>query len=448
MFNRTSRANFLGAAAAISLLVLQLPASAAVSPETLTTAIYKAKILAPGTQIKVKVQGEQALISTFRNERADDKDSKIDALLLGKTIFETPGSGITNVVVYFYNSRAANEYKTATIRTGDVKAFDAGQMSQEELLSSIELKSGKVQDTATAIESRMMLSAAARRDFQTVDRGEEIEVSCKMPPLSEEEYKFEAFRIASTALDFNGATGAAKRVKVTFYDPSDKGKYKQVIISLNNIQTIQKQLAAAFATLQMSAGVSKLSTKDIEPSAGALLNERTALLARIQNLEDKGVGVAPFIQAYQGLDARVGSTDATALGAEIARLGASVTEQEKRYESAKTLKFSKDEPAAASDGSPTRIVGDVKEPKARGPISRWALGFFPLLANAIVRDPDGYLADCKAKFESETKKKAEDDKRYAIALLWFAEVLNANNHPDQAKKFENDGRALSARFKK
>jgi hypothetical protein len=443
----SSRANFLGVATAISLLLIQLPGHAAASPDQLTASIYKAKILAPGTQIKVKVQGEQALISTFRNERADDKDSKIDALLLGKTIFETPGSGITSIVVYFYNSRAANEYKTVTIRTGDVKAFDAGQMSQDELLSSIEIKGGKVQDTATAIESRMMLSAAARRDFQTVDRGEEIEVSCKMPALSEEEYKLEAFRIASTALDYIGSTGAAKRVKVIFFDPAEKGKFKQVTISLSNLQTIQKQLAAAFGTLQLSAGVSKLTTKDIEASEGPMLKERTALLARIQNLEDKGVGVAPFIQAYQGLDSRVGSIDATTLGQEITRLGASVTEQEKRYESAKTLKFSKDDTPVA-DAGVGRIVGDVKEPRARGSVSRWALGFFPLLATDIVRDPDNYLADCKKKFEAETKKKAEEDKRYALALLWFAEVLTLNNHADQAKKFESEGRVLASRFKK
>lgn len=446
MFDRAYRAGFLSIATAASLLLVQHPALAAASADQVTTAINKAKILAPGTQIKVRVQGEQASISTFKNERADDKDSKIDALLLGKTIFEMPGSGITSIVVYFYNTRAMNEYRAVTIRAGDVKAFDSGAMGQDELLSSIEIKSGKVQDTATAIESRMMLSAAARRDFQTVDRGEEIEVSCKMPQMSDDEYKYEAYKIAQTALDFIGSNSAAKRIMVTFYDPAERGKYKQVVISLNNIATIQRQVAAAFGSMQLNAGTSKLTTKDLEVSDGPLKTERAALLNRIRELEEKGVGVAPFLSAYQGLDGRAGAGDQAGIAKEIARLDASISDQEKAYASAKTLKFSKGEDKAAAPKA-GRDVADPKEPKAQGKVSRWALGYFPLNSANILRDPEGYLADCKQKFEKEAKRRSEDDPRYPFALMWFSEVLKANNFPDDARKYETEARALEARFK-
>jgi len=448
VLDRARRASFLGIATAVSLLLMQNPAMAAASAEKITQVIGKAKILAPGTQLKVRVQGEQASISTFRNERADDKDSKIDALLIGKTIFDMPGSGITNVVVYFYSTKAASEYKAVTIRTGDVKSFDAGQMSQDELLSSIEIKSGKVQDAATAIESRMMLSAAARRDFQTVDRGEEIEVSCKMPPLSDDEYKFEAYRIASTALEVAGEGASAKRVKVTFYDPTEKGKYKQVTISLNNMQSIQRQVAAAFNSMQLNAGVSKLSARDAEPSEGPLLTERTALLARIQGLEDKGVGVAPFVQAYQGLDAKVGQIEAAELQKEVARLSENLKEQELLYEKAKTLKFSK--PETKVEAKPGRDLSGTKEPKAKSAISKWALGYFPLLASDICRDPDAYLAECKRRFDQEAaqnkKPKYDQDPRSAHALMWFALVLRENNFNEDAQRYENEARSQAARF--
>lgn len=447
VFNRAYRAGFLSIATATTLLLLQNPALAAASAEQVTAAINKAKILAPGTQMKVRVQGEQASISTFRNDRADDKDSKIDALLIGKTVFDMPGSGITSIVVYFYNSRAANEYRAVTIRAGDVKAFDSGAMGQDELLSSIEIKSGKVQDTATAIESRMMLSAAARRDFQTVDRGEEIEVSCKMPALSDDEYKYEAYKIAQTALDFVGNNSAAKRIMVTFYNPAERGKYKQVVISLNNIATIQKQVAAAFGSMQINAGTSKLTTKDLEVSDGPLKSERAALLNRIRELEDKGVGVAPFLSAYQGLDGNVGSVEQAALAKEIARLDASISDQEKAYASAKTLKFSKGEEKSA-DPKGGRAGVSAKEPKAHGNVSRWALNYFPLNASSIVRDPEGYLADCKQKFAVEAKHRLEDDKRYAFTLMWFSEVLKESNLPEEAKKYETEARAVEGRFKK
>lgn len=445
VLDRTRRASLLSIATAVSLLMFQTPVSAAATADKVTATINKAKILAPGTQIKVRVQGEQALISTFRDQRADDKDSKIDALLLGKTVFEMPGGGITSIVVFFYNTKATNEYRSVAIRSGDVKAFDAGTMSQDELLSSIEIKSGKVQDAATAIESRMMLSAAARRDFQTIERGDELEVSCKMPALSDDEYKFEAYRIASTALAFAGDSATARRVKVTFFDPAEKGKYKQVVIPLNNIDAITKQVAAAFGSLQLNAGIAKLSARDVEPSDGMLLEERTALLAKIQGLEDKGVGVAPFVQAFQGIDARVGQVEQEALKKEIDRLSATIAEQERRYEDAKAHKISKDSTETESKGE--RNVSDVKEPKARGNISRYALGYFPMLAGYIVRDPEKYLVDCKKKFEEHTKKKSEDDPRFPLALMWFAEVLKYNNFPEDAKKYEMDARILSAKFR-
>ncbi len=448
MLNRSDKLRLLAAVLTLPLL-MPCPARAVATSESVTASINKAKVLAPGTQIKVRVQGEQALISTFRNERADDKDSKIDALLLGKTVFEIPASGITSLVVYFYNSKTPNEYKSVTIRISDVKAFDAGTMSQDEMLSSIEIKPGKIQDTAMAIESRMMLSAAARRDFQTVDRGEEIEVSCKMPALSDEEYKLEAYRIATMALEVAGDKSVAKRIVVTFFDPFEKGKFRQARISLNNVQTIQRQLGSAFGALQVNSGVSRLTTKDIEPAEGPMLPERTALLRRIQALEDKGVGVAPFLQAYQGLDAKVSSADAASLAPEITRLGASLGEQEKRYENAKSFKVSRgDDGKPTSDSTAVVTPVTAKEPPPRGAISRWVLGFFPLDTSSIVKDPDRYLAECKAKLEAATKKRAEDDKRYAAALLWFAEVLAFNNQPEQAKKFDTEGRALSARFKK
>lgn len=433
--------------AAVSIGLQALPVIAAASPNRIADAIYKARILAPGAALRVKVQQEQAHVSTYRNDRATDKDCKIEALLVGKTIFDS-NFGITSLSVYFFNNKSPGEYKVVNVRTSDVKAFDAGSVSQDELFSSIDIKVGKVQDLAVAIESRMMLSAAARRDVQTIENGDELEVSCKMPAVSDEEYKLEAYRIADTALKFLGDRASTKRVKVMFFDPYERGKYKQVSISLNNFGTIAKQMNLAFEPLQISAGVIKVATKDVEPSPGPLLEQRREVLEKIAGLEAKGVGIAPFIQVFQTIEDRIENTSEAVLTQEIKRLSDGLVEQEKRYESAKTFTPTKDkeEEPPAQEAVAVRS-GPHKRTNSRGGITRWALEYFPLLEDQIIRDPSNYLKDCKKRFEDQIKKRAEQDARYPVALLWFAEVLKTNNRADEARQYEDQARALAAQIR-
>ncbi|MDZ4837739.1 MAG: hypothetical protein SGJ27_28470 [Candidatus Melainabacteria bacterium] len=443
MLTRCRKANLIGIATAISLSLFSGSCLAATTADDIASSINKARVLAPGTQIKARVQGEQALISTFRNERADDKDVKIEALLVAKTVFEIPSSSITSVSVYFYNSRQPSEFKTVTIRSSDVKAFTSGQVGQDELLSSIEIKSGKVADAATAIESRMMLAAAARRDFQIVDKGEEIEVSCKMPALSDDDYKLEAFKIAQTAVNFYGDKVAAKRVNVLFFDPAERGKFKQVSISLANMSNVQRQMLAALSSLSFTEGVSKVGARDIVPVDGNLLAERKSLLERIKGLEDKGVGVAPFVQAFQSIDSKVATATEAVLAADIKRLNDTVSEQEKRYANAKTQKPVKDKTDDPAPSTSSTQVGDIVTPKPKPPISQWALNYFPMPVSSILHNPTQYLGTIKERFERESKAKAEGDIRWAHALFWFSEVLKANNRADEGKRFEDQARAVA-----
>lgn len=450
MLNPRRKANLLSVATAISLSVFGGSCLAATSADDITSSIIKARVLSPGTQLKARVQGEQAMISTFRNERADDKDCKIEALLVGKTVFEIPGTNITSVTTYFYNSKSPSEFKGVTIRSSDVKAFTSGQVGQDELLSSIEIKSGKVQDAATAIESRMMLAASARRDFQIVDKGEELEVSCKTPPLSEDEYKIEAYRIAQIAVSFAGENSTAKRVQVMFFDPSDRGKFKQVSITLANLANVQRQLMAALSSLSFTEGVSKVAARDLVPSDGNLLAERKALLDRIKGLEDKGVGVAPFVQAFQSVDAKVSQVSESVLAADIKRLNETISEQEKRYADAKSFAPVKDKTATESTtGVAKTSGGDIVQPRTNPPIIRYALNYFPILISSVLNNPMEYMATCKADFEKKlsaelkTPTKAESDIRWAHGLFYFSECLKANKRPEEAKKFEDMARTVA-----
>ncbi|MBX9695349.1 MAG: hypothetical protein K2Z81_23385, partial [Cyanobacteria bacterium] len=315
MFLKNRQIKRIGAVSlftALSITMSCMSAMAALNSDTVSRAISKAGVLAPGTQVKVKLSGEQASVSTFRDKRASDKDSKIEALIIGKTVLELPGSNITSVTTYFYDSNTPSQYKAVTIRSSDVKAFGAGQVSQDELLSSISIRDGQIQDPATTIETKMMLAAAARHDIQITDKGEDIEISCKMPSLSDDEYKFEAFRIAQTAQASNLPN--AKRILVNFFEPGQSSSYKQVTITLANLSNIQRQVASAFGTMSLAKGLQmKVKASELTCSEGSLQKERTALLEQIQGLESKGVGVGNFINEFLSIESAAQQGDADAV---------------------------------------------------------------------------------------------------------------------------------------
>ena len=118
------------------LLSAYLPltaASAAPSSQDLVSAIEKAKVLSTGTRVAASVNGAEAYVSTYRNARATDDDCKIEAILVAKTIMDLAPADISRVTVYFYNALRLNKRKEVAVTAGDVKAFGAGQLSQEQL---------------------------------------------------------------------------------------------------------------------------------------------------------------------------------------------------------------------------------------------------------------------------------------------------------------------------
>ncbi len=123
---------------AIALMFgFQLSASAEVSTEKIKEGIVKEKVFAPETKLRVSVEGAEATVTTFKivDAKSDD-DYKIDAVLVGKSVFATD-PGIARVTSRFYDLRNTKDYFEVPVTVGDVKAFGAGSISQKQLLSAI-----------------------------------------------------------------------------------------------------------------------------------------------------------------------------------------------------------------------------------------------------------------------------------------------------------------------
>lgn len=97
---------------------------------------------------QVAITATQASISTFRAENATDKDCKIDAILLAKTVFDRDPE-LLHVLVRFHDLRNHSEYWEANVSVSDVAAYGAGAISKDQLLNVMELKHLDPAGTAT-----------------------------------------------------------------------------------------------------------------------------------------------------------------------------------------------------------------------------------------------------------------------------------------------------------
>ncbi|MDX2106545.1 MAG: hypothetical protein SFY67_09090 [Candidatus Melainabacteria bacterium] len=428
-------------ALSLSMLISSVAPAFAISSQEATQAINQARILAPGTQLKINVAKGLATISTFRNEQANEKDTKIEALLMSKTLFDLGKSDIANVSIYFYEARDPKQFRSITITKGDVAAFGAGQISQDELLKSLILKQGAIQDKARMIENYLMLTSASRRKMQISVNGDEVNVTTDMPSdTPDREYKYEALRIAETALQRSDA-GSVSRVNIKFFAVGgNKGQYKQVVVPVSQIQALDSEVQKALGSVALTKGVATLTAEDIDITPGPLQSERAMLLAGISELEQMGVGTAAFINALMAIEQKVKDQNTATLAKDVQSLNTSIETQKETYKAAKNSKplHAKEDPHAAANL-------DSLKTNSKGSINRWALQFFPLPETDILKDPNGFLASSKKQFEDKIGgKKAEEQAQFAWALLWFAEVLKNNGRASEAASFERQAATVTA----
>ena len=287
-----------------------------------------------------------------------------------------------------------------------------------------------------------MLTSASRRKMQISVNGDEVSVTTDMPAdTPDREYKYEALRIAETALQRSDA-GSVSRVNIKFFTVGGaKGQYKQVVVPVSQIQALDFEVQKALGVVAISKGVATMTADDVELTPGPMRSERAFLLAGIADLEEMGVGTAAFINALMAIEQKVKDQNTSTITKDIESLSSSIEKQKETYKAAKNSKpiHAKEDPNCAANL-------DSLKTNSKGSINRWALQFFPLPETDILKDPNGFLASSKAQFEAKIgkDKKAEEMPQYAWALLWFAEVLKNNGRGGEASSFEKQAATISA----
>lgn len=388
------KAQILGITLAVSLAgQMANPANAAVTAGQLEASIKRANILADGIGVKAEVKNELARVSTYRNRKANDDDSKIEAVLIAKTIIDAAPE-ITRVMVYFYTSLDRTRFKEVVVTAGDVKAFGSGQVGQKELLSSITIKEGVNYDASQVagfIESAKM--AGSSGGVSVAINGTDADVSAYLDSENERDCRLEALRLAESTLS---AQPGVQRVKIMFFNPSpdQKGIYRQIVLEANAIRTLYKSLDTLLNPVQVT--VAKVQggggSGDLAAVAGPLQAERQGVLDRLKELEKKGVGIAAYLNAFKDMESKVAAGDEAVIQTELKKVTGYVEEAEKKY------KMAKEKPVTAS-------------------------------ASAAPAGPSP----------------AEGNPKYVQVLWYFAQVLQNANRGAEAKQFEARANAVLAR---
>ncbi len=104
----------------------------------LVIALRKSKLLDPAFKFGIDVQGDQIIVATERKPKSSDNECKIEAVLIGKVIFETVPDDFqrTKVLLFDY---ANHKCSKVSVKRAEVKLYGTGGLSEKELLSSLEL---------------------------------------------------------------------------------------------------------------------------------------------------------------------------------------------------------------------------------------------------------------------------------------------------------------------
>ncbi|PWU00127.1 MAG: hypothetical protein C5B53_04470 [Candidatus Melainabacteria bacterium] len=405
-------------------LVFQLaPALAGPTPTTpaeIIAAIDKQHILEPGARVTARVDNQQALISTYRHYKANEQDLKIDAILMAKTVTALD-PGITRVRVFFFSSTNLNRYNQIDVTSVDIKAFASGEVGKEELLSSIQVTPGEIEDPAKKINNALEASEfMPGRRVNTVIKDKEIEVTTDLDSLATDgDIKYSALRMAKQALA--AATPQEIRsIKIAFLDPSKGGLSRIVMFVPNLIRSLDASIQAALSPIAVIQAGANGDLADLRAYPGILQEERQKLLDRIKDLQKHGVGIAPFVTAFKSIEEQIvaSSSDEAKVSDAIKHLNESIDAQENASKDAKSKTTANIAPIAPPSKSNS------------APVTRWVLGFECLNDAHILADPQGYITAVEQKvnaYDARQKIRAEDDPKFAGALRYFVQVLSTEN---------------------
>lgn len=445
---RKAQALALSLIATMTLLQLgsPLPAGAAVDTAAITAALEEGNVFASGIRVSVRLNGDEATISTYRNSQANDDDCRIEAVLAAKTVIDLAPDDIYRVLVYFYEPDLSS-YKQVQVSRGDVKSFASGETSKEELLKSLRIKSGSMSDAGENVASYLNASrrmASAQKKIRTRIKGQDIEILCQMDGfVSDDDCKLEAVRIAQQALK---AARGYRRVRIIFTDPRGGVKDRYVELPEDLLNQLAGNLEGLLASVPLSNDASrwlpsdrvdyrKLDIKRLRLLPGPLEDERNDTLARLRELASAGVGMEPFLDALFAIEDRVAEGKIDQAQELLTTLNKNIDGQEESSRIARDYKPSKDEKSGDASSKPGSKEKAMTEVGDDGTMDN------PEIRKKILANPKLAYNYWRTRYTRKDHG-PEDFPNYLKLLKVFVSTLIQANRASEASPYQSEVEAI------
>jgi hypothetical protein len=181
--------------------------------------LRNAKIVDPSYKLAATVSGDEIQVITQRKPKSTDNECKIQAVLIGKTAFDAVKIGPQRTKVMFldYDKSA---YGEVTVKRAEVRLFGQGQLSEKDLLASLELLPSQPPPS----------DAAARADFKVVPgplQANREMVLERMARLKEHGVNVSPFMNLFTQVEQAANTGVAELVQQRLDELNDRLKEQE-----------------------------------------------------------------------------------------------------------------------------------------------------------------------------------------------------------------------------
>ena|GEM_PF-312216 len=434
-------------------------------------AIEKAKILAPTIRLNARVGADEVMVATYKNPKAADKDCKIEAVFIAKTVMDLAPGEVPRVTVYFYSSSSLSSYKEVAVTAGDVKAFASGSLSQDELLASIRVKEGSISDPKRRLEEYMTEAGSRRRSkISTVIKGDEVLVSTgRDTGLNERNLKFEAVKMAEQA--FEAAPAEAKKVVVTFEDLVERKQNEVITFTRDELKTVEESVNAALKELKIdlvkvekvasaaaapSTNGGKIDLEKLEIKAGPLKEERQKLLDRLKELTKAGVGFGSKpLDDLMEIEGKVESDTEEALKEKIGKLSELIGKFEENLKGAKEHKAVGPKGGASGAAASGSTSGAAGGASGSGGLKIPAGAGIEEMKRVVLANPDGYISAMAAGLVTISPitgkpvghyKSAEEHPNFRRNLQFCIDTLKGAGRGAEAEKFQTRLDEIKAKY--
>lgn len=117
-----------------------ISANKALTSTDMVNLLRSAKAVNPKSALHVAIGDKEVIVLTGRESKMSDNDCKIDATFVAKTLIDAAPDQIARVKVLFSHEND-DKCDQVVVGAGDVKSYGSGQITEDQLLHSLELTS-------------------------------------------------------------------------------------------------------------------------------------------------------------------------------------------------------------------------------------------------------------------------------------------------------------------